>query len=347
MPGMLSGGALLLATTYAFIEGGRSGTGSPEVGTAAAIAVAAPAEPAAAESRRGGDAMLPPALLRRPAFTAANTTAGIMNPCSLGTLFVLMLFLQSVQHRSALLTGLTVVPLFAPLAVMAPIGGRVTSRFGPRLPAATGLLVAAGGLALLARAGTHSGFADLLPAFLLRGTGCGLLTPAVVAATIATVPVERSGLASAVNDTARQRRLARSASRSRAAVVGQPGDRTRFLRGFHAVVLGAACCYAAAAVLALLPGALTPTHRRSWIRAAPRGRERPGRCDCALSRTSFPIGGGVRVRTPSPAARRVPLRARLTPADSTFASTEPGRADSRTGRPRPTLAASGSTVRGR
>lgn len=61
---------------------------------------------------------------------------------------------------------------------MAPVGGRITSRFGPRLPGAAGLLVAA--------SGAHSGYADLLPAFLLWGIGCGLLTPAVVAAAIAT-----------------------------------------------------------------------------------------------------------------------------------------------------------------
>jgi DHA2 family methylenomycin A resistance protein-like MFS transporter len=264
VPGMLSAGALLLASTYAFIEGGRSGAGSPEVITAAAIAVAALAVLTAAELRRGDDAMLPPALLRRPAFTAANTTAGIMNLCTLGTLFVLMLFLQSVQHRSALLAGLTVVPLFAPLAVMAPVGGRVTSRFGPRLPAAVGLLVAAGGLALLARAGTHSGYADLLPAFLLWGIGCGLLTPAVVAAAIATVPAERSGLASAVNNSARQTGGALGIAVA-GAVAGQPGDQTRFLRGFHTVALGSACLYAAAAApaLTLLPGTLAPAQRRS------------------------------------------------------------------------------------
>ncbi|WP_256122714.1 MFS transporter [Streptomyces sp. LUP47B] len=264
LPGMLSGGVLLLATTYAFIEGGRSGAGSPEVLRAAAVGVAALAVLATAELRRGDDAMLPPALLRRPAFAVANTTAGIMNLCTLGTLFVLMLFLQSVQHRSALLAGLTVLPLFAPLAVMAPVGGRVTSRFGPRLPAAAGLLVAASGLALLARSGAHPGYADLLPAFLLWGIGCGLLTPAVVAAAIATVPAERSGLASAVNNTARQTGGAIGIAVA-GAVAGQPGDQARFLRGFHAVALGSAGLYTAAAALALtlLPGALTPTHRHS------------------------------------------------------------------------------------
>jgi DHA2 family methylenomycin A resistance protein-like MFS transporter len=49
------------------------------------------------------------------------------------------------------------------------------------------------------------------------------------------------------------------------AVVGQPGDQTRFLRGFHTVALGSACLYAAAAApaLTLLPGALAPAQRRS------------------------------------------------------------------------------------
>lgn len=264
LPGMLSGGALLLATTYAFIEGGRSGAGSVRVVTAAVVALTALVALAAAELRRGDDAMLPPALLGRPAFTAANATAGIMNLCTLGTLFVLMLFLQSVQHRSALLAGLTVLPLFAPLAVTAPVGGRITSRFGPRPPAVAGLLIAAAGLALLARADAHSSYADLLPAFLLWGIGCGLLTPAVVAAAIGAVPAERAGLASAVNNTARQTGGAIGIAVAGAAVA-QPGDRAGFLRGFHAVALGSACCYVAAALLALtlLPGASSPADRHT------------------------------------------------------------------------------------
>ncbi|WP_406164380.1 hypothetical protein OG806_44380 [Streptomyces sp. NBC_00882] len=75
---------------------------------------------------------------------------------------------------------------------------------------------------------------------------------------------ERSGLACAVNNTARQTGGAIGIVVA-GAVAGQPGDQARFLRGCHAVALGSACLYAAAAVLALtlLPGALTPTHRRS------------------------------------------------------------------------------------
>ena len=263
VPGLLLGSLLLLATTYAFIEGGRTGAGAPQVLVAAALAVLTVPTLAVVELRRGEEAMLPVALLRRPAFDAANVVAGIMNMGTLGTLFVLMLFLQSVQDRSALLAGAAVIPLFAPLAVIAPLGGRITSRIGSRLPAAAGLLLATAGLALLALAAPHSTYLVLLPAFLLWGIGMGFLTPAVVAAAIAAVPADRSGLASAMNNTARQTGGAIGIAVA-GAVAGQPGDETRFVRGFHAVALGAAGLYAAAAVLALLvlPGALLPGGER-------------------------------------------------------------------------------------
>jgi MFS transporter, DHA2 family, methylenomycin A resistance protein len=87
----------------------------------------------------------------------------------------------------------------------------------------------------------------------------GLLTPAVVAAAIGAVPAERAGPTSAMNDTARQTGGAIGIAVA-GAVAGQPADEARFVRGFHAVALGAAGLYAAAAVLVLVlpPGALIP-----------------------------------------------------------------------------------------
>ncbi|WP_106964246.1 MFS transporter [Streptomyces sp. HGB0020] len=263
VPGVLLAGLLLSATTYAFIEGGRAGAGAPQVLTAVALAVLAVPALAVVERRRGDAAMLPVALLRRPVFDAANVVAGIMNLGTLGTLFVLMLFLQSVQHRSALLAGAVVIPLFAPLAVIAPFGGRITSRIGSRLPAAAGLLMAVVGLALLALAAPHSSYLVLLPAFLLWGTGMGFLTPAVVAAAISSVPAERAGLASAMNNTARQTGGAIGIAVA-GTDAGQPSGGAQFIRGFHAVALGAAGLYALGAVLALvmLPGELFPNGER-------------------------------------------------------------------------------------
>jgi DHA2 family methylenomycin A resistance protein-like MFS transporter len=122
---------------------------------------------------------------------------------------------------------------------------------------AIGLLSAAAGVALLTSAQPHSGYATLLPALLLWGIGLGILTPAVVAAAIGAVPGDRAGLASAVNNTARQTGGAIGIA-AFGALAGPPGAR-HFLAGFHtAALIGAALLLAAAvATLGLIPSAET------------------------------------------------------------------------------------------
>jgi len=106
---------------------------------------------------------------------------------------------------------------------------------------AAGLLCAACGLALLV-AGPG------LPAFLLWGAGLGLLTPAVVGASMAAVGDDRAGLAAGVNNAARQAGGAIGIA-AFGAVAGSP-TRAGFIDGFHAVAVGAATLYVAAAALA-------------------------------------------------------------------------------------------------
>jgi DHA2 family methylenomycin A resistance protein-like MFS transporter len=244
-PGIALGAIALAAATFAFIDAGRAGAGAPAVVAAGAVALAALAAFVRVE-RRAEDPMLPPALFRRPRFTAANAVAGTMNLGSLGCIYVLTLFLQVLQRRSPLGAGLAVVPLFAPVAALAPLSGRLTGRFGPRWPMVAGLLVAAAGLALLARATPATPYAALVPAFVLWGGGLGLLTSAVVAAAVGAVEPERAGLASAVNNTARQAggALGIAAFGALAGEAARPG----FVAGFHAAALIAAGLYVAATV---------------------------------------------------------------------------------------------------
>jgi DHA2 family methylenomycin A resistance protein-like MFS transporter len=258
---------LLLAITFAFIEGGRSGPFAPAVIGAVILAMLLLVAFVLVELRQGHEAMLPLALFRRPDFSLANAAAGAMNLGTLGTIFVLTLFLQSVQKHSPLVAGLAVIPLFAPLAVIAPLAGRLNSRIGPRLPITAGFAVAAVGLALLAGVQQNSSYLVLLPAFLLWGIGLGITTPAIVAAAIAAVPSERTGLASAVNNTARQAGGAIGIAIA-GGIGGRPGNGQSFIGGFHAVAIGAACLYVIAAVSGgtVFPGTLSP--RRNQIQTS-------------------------------------------------------------------------------
>ncbi len=267
--GVALGVLSLTALTFAFIEGGHLGADSPVVIAAAVVAAALLAAFVAVERRRGDYAMLPVVLFRQSQFSAANAAASAMNLGTLGAIFVLTLFLQSTQGRSPLAAGVAVIPLFAPLAVIAPLAGRLNSRIGPRLPIVLGFVLAAAGLALLMLSDRHTGYLNLLPAFLLWGVGLGVVTPAVVAAAIAAVPSERAGLASAINNTARQAGGAIGIAVA-GAIAGQPSSGSAFVSGFHTVAVGAAGLYllVAAAAAVLVPGAsvrsLRTRRRRSW-----------------------------------------------------------------------------------
>jgi len=249
--GALLGAGLLACVTVAFIEAGRGGRSG--LAAAAGVAAAGLLAGLAAVERRAPDPMLPPALFRRPGFSVANAIAGTMNLASLGLIFVLSLYLQGVQGRSPFAAGVAVLPLFAPLVVLAPLAGRATARLGPRRPMACGLLVAAGGVALLVLAGAGTSYWSLLPALVLWGAGLGILTPAVVAAALAAVPSDRAGLASAVNNTARQAGGAIGIA-AFGAIAGPPAG-AGFVAGFHAAALVAAGLFVAAA------GALAHTRR--------------------------------------------------------------------------------------
>jgi DHA2 family methylenomycin A resistance protein-like MFS transporter len=242
--GVVLGAALLALVTFAFIQAGHAG-----MSVAVAVAIAAGVAVAVAfvlVERTREDPMLPLRLFRRPAFSASNAIAGAMNLATLGLLFVLTLYLQDVRHRSALRAGTELLPLFLPLSLIAPVAGRITGRMGPRRPMLAGLLLAAGGVALLSAAGARSSYATLLPALLLWGIGLALLTPAVVAAAVGSVPGRRAGLASAVNNTSRQAAGAIGIA-AFGALAGAPGD-PGFVSGFHAGAIVAAGLFGAAAL---------------------------------------------------------------------------------------------------
>ncbi len=87
--------------------------------------------------------------------------------------FFLTLYMQDLLHYSALKTGVAYLPLSILLVISAGVGSRILGRVGARAILVTGFLLAAAGLALLARLSPTTGYLDLLPSLLLIGTGMG------------------------------------------------------------------------------------------------------------------------------------------------------------------------------
>ncbi|WP_086847450.1 MFS transporter [Amycolatopsis kentuckyensis] len=182
-----------------------------------------------AVERRSPDPMLPPDVARRT--LGPNFVAAAMNFTGIGAILVLTLYLQGVRHASPLQAGLEVLPLFGPLSLLAPVAGRLTGRFGPRPLMVTGLALGALGMLNLLLLNETSGYPALLPTLLGLGIGMGLLTTAVVTAAVGGIPPERAGVASGVNNTARQAGGALGVAVLGTAVAGP------FVTGLHEVGL--------------------------------------------------------------------------------------------------------------
>jgi hypothetical protein len=153
--------------------------------------------------------------------------------------FFVSLYLQDVLRFSPLVTGLGFLPQTACIAVGAQISARLVPRYGPRLPLLVGVLMSAGGLEWLSRAGpTGSYWGSVFGGADLATFGMGLaITPLAFAATAGVVPTQ-AGLASGVLNTSRQV----GASIALAALATIAADRTHTLLvpGGHPVVHAAA-----------------------------------------------------------------------------------------------------------
>ena len=114
------------------------------------------------------------------------------------------LYLQLVLGYDALGVGLAFVPADLIMAVFSlGLSARIVVRFGLRTPMWVGLLIAAAGLALFARAPVDGSFlVDVLPGMVLLGLGAGLAFNPVLLAAMNDVDPADAGLASGVVNTA-------------------------------------------------------------------------------------------------------------------------------------------------
>ncbi|MET9384208.1 MFS transporter [Streptomyces sp. NPDC002928] len=148
--------------------------------------------------------LVPLSLFRSRPFRGANAASLLLNFGTLGLLFLLSMYFVRVGEKDARVGGLLIAPLFAAYIVVSTFAGRASNRWGSRIPAACGLLVASVAAAVVAMEADARQEVALVVAATLCGTGIGLTLPALVSVAVNEVDTERAGLASGLNNTARQ-----------------------------------------------------------------------------------------------------------------------------------------------
>ncbi len=147
--------------------------------------------------------LMPLGLFRQRNVATANVIGVLWTAAMFAWFFISALYLQLVLGYGPLQVGLAFLPANLIMGAFSlGLSARIVTRFGIRLPLAIGLLLAAVGLALFARAPVGGNFAvDVLPGMILLGLGAGIAFNPVLLAALNDVAPEDSGLASGVVNT--------------------------------------------------------------------------------------------------------------------------------------------------
>jgi EmrB/QacA subfamily drug resistance transporter len=190
----------LSATVYALIESQRDGWTDPMVITPLLIGLAALGG-FVSWQQRSKSPMLPLPLFSFRNFAAANlVTAFVYGALTLGSLAI-ALYTQEIGGYSATAAGLATLPIPLVSFVFARHVGRIAARVGPRAFLIAGPALAGTGLLLIHPKpnGFHA-ITDLVPGMTVLAIGLVATITPLMSVTLASVPIEHSGLASAINN---------------------------------------------------------------------------------------------------------------------------------------------------
>ncbi|WP_344573928.1 MFS transporter [Streptomyces lunalinharesii] len=141
---------------------------------------------------------------RKPAFSAAVAAIALVFFALMGVTFFIVFYVQSVRGYSPLDSGLLILPLAAAQLIFAPRARLAVDRFGARAVCTVGMLVVAVTMAGMLLLGTDTPIWVLEVLFFLQGTGMAHIMPPVTVAIMQSLPREKAGSGSALNNIFRQ-----------------------------------------------------------------------------------------------------------------------------------------------
>jgi MFS family permease len=260
--------AALMLAVYAVVNGNHNGWTSGLTLGLLAGAVVLLALFLTIESRIGSP-LVPLGLFRLRSVATANIVGVLWAAAMFAWFFISALYLQLVLGYSPLKVGLAFLPANVIMGAFSlGLSAKLVMRFGIKRPLAVGLLLAAIGLVLFARAPVGGSFVvDVLPSMILLGIGAGMAFNPMLLAAMSEVAPEESGLASGVVNTAFMMGGALglavlasiAASRTDSLLGAGHGQLAALNGGYHAALLvGAAFAVAAATVGAVFLRAGAP-----------------------------------------------------------------------------------------
>jgi EmrB/QacA subfamily drug resistance transporter len=204
IPGFLLGALTLGSLTFAIILGETAGYRSWWIDLLFFFALAAAVTFVLAELR-AKNPVLNVRYFKRPAFAGSSVIAFTAYFGTFAIFFMVALYLQVVVSVSPLGLALDFVPLAVGMVAASIFTGRWVAAWGPRIPMATGCLLAGVGILLTnAMITPHVGFDQIGWTMFLAGAGVGMAMVPVTSAALGSVPAKHSGMAASTTNTFRE-----------------------------------------------------------------------------------------------------------------------------------------------
>jgi EmrB/QacA subfamily drug resistance transporter len=148
--------------------------------------------------------LLDPRLFRHHGFATGSASLFLQFFALYGFFFVALQFLQLILGYSTLTSAVALLPAIAVMLPLSTVAATLAERYGQRIVGAAGLLVAAAGFAVLASMQATSGYGTFVVGLVLTAAGTALAMTPATNAIVGSLPRAKQGVASAVNDAARE-----------------------------------------------------------------------------------------------------------------------------------------------
>ena len=271
--------ASLMLAVYAIVNGNQEGWTSAQTLGLLGVSAVLLGVFLVIESRVPSP-LMPLGLFRLRNVAVSNVVGILWAAAMFAWFFLSALYLQLVLGYSPLQVGLAFLPGNLIMGILSVgLSAKLVMRFGFRPPLFTGLMIAALGLLLFARAPVDGNFViDVLPSMILLGLGAGMAFNPVLLAAMSDVEPSEAGLASGVVNTSFMMGGALGlAVLASVAAARTNGDSLEALTaGYHAAFLLGALFAAAAAVIGgtlLRAGAYAPEHGDEGAIGEPAGAQ--------------------------------------------------------------------------
>ncbi|MBN1266962.1 MAG: MFS transporter [Anaerolineales bacterium] len=204
IPGVFLSILALFTLVFAIIDAGEAGWGQPRTLISLAVSFVLLSLFLLWE-KRAKHPMLPLHFFRNKAFATASFSMAITLFSLMGVFFFIPQFFQGIQYYSPLETGLLMIPQAMISVIVSMLSHRVVRRMGIRRAISGGFLLGAIGvlyLGLILQADTA--YPVILLGFLFLFTGIDTAMPAATMTIMGSVPEEKAGVGSAMNEMTAQ-----------------------------------------------------------------------------------------------------------------------------------------------